>query len=183
MNGRKGLLIVFGLFVAPVLIAAIIFKMGWFTSGVTNKGEFMAQELTLNWILPEKGADSKWTIFYSIPEHCDDTCNNMLYSLNQGYQALGKLQGKAHPIVVRNSNANITVEQLNKQFSYIQVLEQNNNQQQTLGQLSSDFVYLVDPFGKVVLRYKALAQKQEMIIKTKDWIADLKRLLKYSRTS
>jgi hypothetical protein len=183
MNGRKGMLTVLGAFIAPVLLAAIVYQMGWFNAGVTNKGEFMQQELTLNWLLPESASDSEWIIFYNLPADCDTTCENVLYSLNQGYQALGKLQGKAHPVAVRTANASITAAQIKSKFGYVQVIESHANQQQTVSQLSSDFVYLVDPFGKVILRYQAKVNMQEMIMITKDWIADLKRLLKYSRTS
>ncbi|MFT5161975.1 MAG: hypothetical protein ACI9FJ_000543 [Alteromonadaceae bacterium] len=183
MKGRKGLLTVFGAFAAPVILAAIVYHMGWFNAGVTNKGEFMQNELTLSWLLPQNPADSEWIIFYPLPQNCEQQCDNVLYSLNQGYQALGKLQGKAHPVVTRANNASITPAQLKEKFGYINVIEQQPVHQSTLAQLSADYVYLVDPFGKVVLRYKATTDKQAMIMITKDWIADLKRLLKYSRTS
>ena len=182
MNARKGIIAVFGVFVAPVLVAALVFKMGWFNSGVTNKGEFMTHEVTLGWLLPEDPKEAKWTIFYRIPQNCDDTCNNVLYSLNQGYQALGKLQPKATPVAVRGDTASITPETLKDQYGFVNVRDELANQVSTLNQLSSDFVYLIDPFGKVILRYGAKAQKQEMIMITKDWMADLKRLLKYART-
>ncbi|MFT4925730.1 MAG: hypothetical protein ACI8WB_001825 [Phenylobacterium sp.] len=183
MKGRQGLLAVFGAFAAPVILAAIVYQMGWFTAGVTNKGEFMPIELTLDWILPEEASDSEWIIFYSIPDTCDERCNNALYSLNQGYQALHKLQQKAHPLVLRASQSDISTAQLKAQFNFVKVMEQQPTQQSTLAQLSSDYLYLVDPFGKVILRYKATAEKQQMIMITKDWMGDLKRLLKFSRTS
>ncbi len=183
MKGRKGLLTIFGAFAAPVILAAIVYYMGWFNAGVTNKGEFMQSEIALEWLLPENPQDSKWIVFYNIPASCDEQCNNVLYSLNQGYQALGKLQGKAHPVVVRDTASSMSTAQLTEQFGYVKVLEQHSAQVATLQQLSSDFVYLVDPFGKVVLRYQATTDKQAMIMTTKDWIADLKRLLKYARTS
>ena len=147
------------------------------------RGEFMQHEITLNWILPDNATDSEWIILYHIPANCEQTCENVLYSLNQGYQALGKLQGKAHPVAVRTADSTISTDKLKSQFPYVQIIEQQANQQQTISQLSSDHIYLVDPFGKVILRYQAKAQKQEMIMTTKDWISDLKRLLKYSRTS
>ncbi|MCJ8272955.1 MAG: hypothetical protein MJK04_26600 [Psychrosphaera sp.] len=183
MNGRKGLLTLFGTFAAPFALAAIVYQMGWFNPGVTNKGEFLDKEVTLNWILPEDAADTQWKILYHIPTNCDQTCTNVLFSLHQGYQALGKLQEKAHPVAIRTTDTSISQQQLKEGYGYIEILEQQSKQQATLSQLSSDFVYLVDPFGKVILRYKAVAEKQQMIMITKDWIADLKRLLKYSRSS
>lgn len=182
MNGRKGLIGILAAFAAPVLVAAIIYKAGWFNAGVTNKGEFMDQEITLDWLLPTKAEDTQWVIFYYIPENCQKSCENVLYSLHQGYQALGKLQGKTHPVVVRHPNSSITSSRVSEEFSYIKLREQQANQVSTLSQLSSEFIYLVDPFGKVVLRYAAQADQQAAIMITKDWMADLKRLLKYSRT-
>lgn len=183
MTGRKGILTVFGAFVAPFALAFIVLKMGWFNAGQTNKGEFMEHELTLDWILPENAAETEWIIFYHIPKSCEKTCENVLYSLNQGYQALGKLQKKAHPVAVRNSDTSISKEQLSEQYQHVQLMEKTPAQDVTLSRLSSDYVYLVDPFGKVILRYAAKAEKDEMIMVTKDWMEDLKRLLKYARTS
>ena len=141
MNGRKGMLAVFGAFLAPVLLAAIVYQMGWFNAGVTNKGEFMQHEITLNWILPDNATDSEWIILYHIPANCEQTCENVLYSLNQGYQALGKLQGKAHPVAVRTADSTISTDKLKSQFPYVQIIEQQANQQQTISQLSSDHIY------------------------------------------
>lgn len=183
MDGRKGLLSIFAAFAAPVLIAAIVYKLGWFNAGVTNKGEFMEKEITLDWILPDKAEDTEWVIFYHIPQQCDSKCENVLYSLNQGFQALGKLQGKAHPVSVRSNESSMTSERLKSEFGYIQSREQIAAHNATLSELSSEFIYLVDPFGRVVLKYPAKADRQEAIMTTKDWMADLKRLLKYSRTS
>ena len=143
----------------------------------------MDKEITLDWILPEKAEDTEWVIFYHIPTNCDSKCENVLYSLNQGFQALGKLQGKAHPESVRSNQSSISAERLKTEFGYIHTREQIAAHQTTLSQLSSDYIYLVDPFGKVVLKYPAKADRQEAIMTTKDWMADLKRLLKYSRTS
>ncbi len=183
MTGRNGILTVFGAFVAPFLLAFIVLKMGWFNAGQTNKGEFMDRELTLSWLLPDQAAETEWIIFYPMPQHCEQTCNNVLYSLNQGYQALGKLQKKAHPVVVLNDSTGVEDEMLGKTYPFVKLMAHTPSQQATLSQLSSDFMYLVDPFGKVVLRYSAKAQKEEMIMVTKDWMEDLKRLLKYARTS
>lgn len=183
MDGRKGLLSIFGAFLAPVLVAAIVYKAGWFNAGVTNKGEFMDKEITLSWILPEKAEDTQWVIFYHIPSECNERCENVLYSLNQGYQALGKLQGKAHPVSVRNNDSTISADRLQSEFGYIKNREHQAEFSSTLNELSSEFIYLVDPFGRVVLKYPAKADRKEAILTTKDWMADLKRLLKYSRTS
>lgn len=183
MNSRKGLVTIFGAFVAPVLVAAIVYYMGWFNAGSTNKGEFMQHEVVLDWLLPENPQDTEWVVFYHIPTDCNDKCENVLYSLNQGYQALGKLQGKAHPVGVRSPDSSISSERLGTDYGYVKTQEQTDKHLATLKQLSSDFIYLVDPFGKVILRYPAKADRKEAIMTTKDWMADLKRLLKYSRTS
>lgn len=182
MNGRKGILTVFGAFVAPFLLAFVVLKMGWFNAGETNRGEFMQTELTLEWLLPQNPKDSEWVIFYHMPQSCDQTCENVLYSLNQGFQALGKLQKKAHPVAVRSADNSMSEQALSEQYEHVQVVAETPAQQATLTQLSNGYVYLVDPFGKVVLRYGAKAQKEDMIMVTKDWMEDLKRLLKYSRT-
>lgn len=183
MTGRKGILTLFGVFVAPFLLAFVVLKMGWFNAGQTNKGEFMDIELTLQWLLPDDPSESEWIIFYHMPSDCSETCNNVLYSLNQGYQALGKLQGKAHPVVIRDSKNTLSEDSIKEQYGFVQVIAQNDKQTDALAQLTTDHVYLVDPLGRVVLRYAAKDKREEMIMVTKDWMSDLKRLLKYSRTS
>jgi hypothetical protein len=47
--------------------------------------------------------------------------------------------------------------------------------------LSPDYIYLVDPFGKVILQYATSHNRNESVQMSKDMLADVKKLLKYAR--
>lgn len=159
----------FGIFVAmavvPLGLAYMTLKFNWFTPAATNKGEFMAQEVT---IALEKEQPT-WTIIYQPQENeCDQLCKEQLYGLNQTYIALGKLQKRVDAFVLSGSidlSDYPATRQVETQFS----------------QLDSNFLYVVDPMGKVVLRYQASPSREQTIMTSKYILSDLKKLLKYAR--
>jgi len=148
----------------PLLLAFVILKMGWFTPGATNKGAFVEQEITL--VLPHERPT--WSIVYQPSEQCDLICLEQLYSLNQTYVALGKLQKRVKAFVL-NANTDIS------QYSHLAHNDANNKL------LSENHIYLVDPFGKVILQYAGSTDRQHTIQTSKDIIADVKKLLNYAR--
>ena len=150
--------------VVPLLLAFAVLKMGWFTPGATSKGEFVQQDITL--VLPHDRPT--WSIVFQPSNSCDQLCSEQLYSLNQTYVALGKLQKRVSAYVL-NSETDISG------FSHLA----HNDGQHDL--LSENHIYLVDPFGKVILRYAGSTDRQNTIKTSKDIIADVKKLLNYAR--
>lgn len=159
----------FSIFVAmalvPMVLAFVVLKMGWFTPGATNKGEFVQQELVVE--LPNK--NPTWSLIYQPDSNdCAQKCQEQIYALNQTYLALGKLQKRVSGYVLAK-------EWPLPQNSLLKVVDDSSPE------LSIDFVYLVDPFGKVILRYPGSTERQQTLKTSKDMLADIKKLLNYAR--
>ena len=148
----------------PLLLAFVVLKMGWFTPGATNKGEFVRDEISLT--LPHD--KPTWSIVYQPSSACGQMCQEQLYSLNQTHIALGKLQKRVSAYVL-DRNTDISA------FSHL-VAEARGHEK-----LKQDYIYLVDPFGKVILQYAGSNDRQQTIQTSKDIIADVKKLLNYAR--
>jgi hypothetical protein len=53
--------------------------------------------------------------------------------------------------------------------------------QVTNTELDMDHIYLVDPYGKVIMQYAGSVLREDTIKTSKDILADLKKLLNYAR--
>lgn len=148
----------------PLLLAFIILKMGWYTPGATNKGDFVEFETSLN-LEHEKPT---WAIVYQPKSTCDKLCSEQLYGLHQTYIALGKLQKRVSAYVLADD---IPMEEYQK----LQTKSINDTN------LSANHIYLVDPLGKVIMQYPGSESRDETIQTSKDLLADIKKLLKYAR--
>lgn len=164
----------FGIFIVmaavPLLLAYLVLQLGLFTPGATAKGEFLEQAITLN-IKDDREDASRpmWRIVYRPNSTCDALCSEQLYGLNQTHAALGKLQKRVI--------ANVLTEQPIDLTSYTHIELQTS----VANELSSDYLYIVDPFGKAIMRYSGSLDREETIQTSKYILADLKKLLKYAR--
>ncbi|MDA8621681.1 transmembrane cytochrome oxidase associated protein [Psychrosphaera sp.] len=159
----------FGIFLAmaavPLVLAYLVLKMGWYTPAATNKGQFLQSEI----VLPIKTESPMWSIVYQ-PKNtgCDQFCEEQLYGLNQTYLALGKLQKRVNAWVLTN-------EMPLQDYPATKAYSASNKD------LDSEHIYVIDPMGKVILKYPG-SQTREITIRTsKDILSDLKKLLNYAR--
>lgn len=148
----------------PLILAFLVLKMGWYTPGATNKGEFVDFETSLEL----QHETPTWSVVYQPSANCDAVCEEQLYGLNQAFLALGKLQKRVNAYVLGD------VEQLNG-FPELQTRSIHDEN------LSSQHLYIVDPFGKVIMQYPGTADRQHTIKTSKYILADLKKLLNYAR--
>lgn len=148
----------------PLILAFVVLKMGWYTPGATNKGEFVefTTELALHHDVPT------WSIVYQPTESCDAVCVEQFYGLNQTYIALGKLQKRVNAYVLGSAK-------LPSEYPMLKTLKLTNKN------LSSQYLYIVDPFGKVIMQYAGAADREHTINTSKDILADIKKLLNYAR--
>ena len=166
MKAKLFFTVFIGMAIVPLALAYTGLNLGWYTPGATAKGQFVEQEIQLS-----MEADSKagiWRIVAQPESNCSIHCEELLYGLNQTYIALGKLQKRVEARV------------LNDQLDlarYPKLISSSS----TDNQLTSQFLYLVDPFGKVILQYPVNTDRQQTISTSKAVLSDIKKLLKYSR--
>lgn len=156
--------------IVPLALAYVVLQLGLFTPGATAKGEFLEQEIVLS--LKDNPDDSSrpmWRIVYQPSMGCDALCSEQLYGLNQTHAALGKLQKRVKANVLTDKELDLS------EFKHIE-LEMTQAEQ-----LSPDYLYIVDPFGKAIMRYSGSLDREKTIQTSKFILADLKKLLKYAR--
>jgi len=112
-----------------------------------------------------------------LPQHCDMQCEETLLVLNNTYIALGKDMPRVKPVA-------FTQEKLSeKQLANInqakwKIMPLPN---MAAGVLTDSQVVIVDPLGNLVLSHQSHNQGASLPMLGKALLADMKKLLKYSR--
>ncbi|WP_440054357.1 transmembrane cytochrome oxidase associated protein [Pseudoalteromonas sp. T1lg65] len=153
------------IFVAPLVVAISVLKLGWMPQSTTNFGAFVTGEVRQ----PELVLGSEWTIAYKQPAECDVACTSQLESLSNLHTALGKNQQKVSIVVIGSKtkiDSNV-VSVFNKEIK----------------ELKDNHLYLVDKTGLFVLQYSGNSDPEQNRMIQKGLLKDLKKLLNYSRSS
>lgn len=168
MKTKPFFMLFVGMALVPLALAYAVLKFGWYTPGATAKGEFVQKEIQLDFSSRPEFKAGVWRLVAQPSNSCIDGCKELLYGINQTYIALGKLQKRVE--------ANVFSEEFD--LSAYPKLVTTSYQTQSL---SSSYLYLVDPFGKVILQYPVNSDREQTIASSKAVLADIKKLLKYSR--
>lgn len=177
-KSRRSFLLVIAAFAIPILLAKLALNNEWFNYGVTNQGELLSGEKTLaDFGLAKEDFDQKWVLFYRLPAQCDMTCEQQLVAINNTYIAIGKGLPRVTPVALTESP--VTNETLNKirindwQFKTVPV--------EPAMQADLSLIYIADPLGNVLLTHKIPNNIDDLPSFGKAIVADMKKLLKYSR--
>ncbi|MDO6445396.1 hypothetical protein Q4493_06345 [Colwellia sp. 1_MG-2023] len=177
-KSRRTLLITLAVFILPVVLAKLALEQHWFNYGVTNHGQLSEQELTLT----DLGVDQavlkeQWLILYRLPKNCQQLCEKTLLSLNNTYTLLGKELPRVTPVALYEQT--LTEKQLTNlrhaKWQQISLPEQANEH------IATNQLVIVDPLGNVVMSYQGPKEKAGLVSFDKAILADMKKLLKYSR--
>lgn len=200
-KNRRTLLIALALFVLPVVIAAVLLKTGLYkTVGTSNKGQLINPPLSFEEMplqdhnhqaLDPDQFKRKWWLVYIIPEQCDDSCRNTLFQMRQVHIALGADQSRVERLVIGTkplsaSYNTLIAEEFPKlqvaytQASQLQQFFSSVNDTELKSQLSGH-LYLVDTMGAVFMYYPTYQNEQQSILKGRDLLKDLQKVLKLSK--
>ncbi|PMN93775.1 hypothetical protein [Enterovibrio norvegicus] len=173
MKGKKALILVTAIFILPVVAAKLVLEFDWYSRGVTNKGELLAEAVNTDW-LEENG---QWRLVYTLPSDCDALCETALFQLTQIPVAVGREQERVSSIVLvsdtPSDNRNIEVRQQSM----------DAQQQKTMAALpyGNDAIYIVDPLNNLILAYPIPEGKDAQITQSKGLLSDLRKLMKMSK--
>lgn len=193
-SGRKKLLVIFGLFAVPLLLATVWFHAVRFSGGSwgnTAKGELITPAVPLEGIaLTENGQPfdidglrGKWTIFY-VPDalQCGEDCGEHLMLIRQLRLALNHRMERVQRVVLLDQPS--VPEAMQQAQLGLRVVTGSDAQREAfIGRLSQPTeglepvaspIYIIDPFGNLMMRFSP-DQLPDQVHK------DLKRLLKASR--
>lgn len=177
-------------FIAPVGAAYWLYNVGG-TAKTVNKGELIsqpAQILDLNLqdkegnTVDEKTVYGKWHMLAFVNSDCDRLCEEAIYKIRQTRIILHKESDRVVNVLV-HLDKNIQPEFAKKLSTHYQHFSQFYGVKQQISDrlnlsadqlLASQNIFIVDPIGNIILKYKAPYDY-------KDFLADLKRLLKASQ--
>ncbi len=200
-SSRRALLLTFAIFLLPVLIAYLLLKTGWYTSaGTSNRGLLINPPISFD-DLALTGSEQKplepelfrkkWWIMYVIPATCDGACRNSLYLMRQAREALGPESSRVAELIVTTHTLNTELaEWIALEFPQAVVASANvANVDSTLQQAFADklsgsnagHLFLVDTMGAIFMHYPSFSDEQESILKGRDLLKDLQKVLKLSK--
>ena len=177
-KSRRSFILVIAAFVVPVIVAKLALDNHWFNYGVTNQGELVENQLTLTDLgLEQNDFDGKWLMLYNIPAHCESSCQESLKSIDSTYVLLGKYMTRVTPVALTSNT--LTQDQLaqirQSKWQIIPIPEKAKSQ------LLGAQVLIVDPLQNIVISHKLPKDKVLINQFSKAILADMKKLLKYSR--
>lgn len=178
-KSRRSFLLMLGVFVLPVVLAKFALEQEWFNYGVTNQGVLVEKEITLADMGISKATinDEQWLLLLSVPSVCDELCEQTLLSVNNTYVLLGKEIPRVTPVVL--SNASILSEK-KEQLRHAKWASLRPSEK-TEQHITPSELLVVDPLGNVVMSYQAPQDASSLTGFGKAILADMKKLLKYSR--
>ncbi|HCM45990.1 MAG TPA: hypothetical protein DIS98_00220 [Colwellia sp.] len=177
-RNRRSLLLLLLVFILPILVAKLALENQWLDLGVTNQGKLLDQPLTLSQLgINESEYDKQWLIIYRLPNVCPEICLHSIEAVHNSYVALGKDMPRVSPVLL---NKNIFSVQQSKQLAKSQwqiltLTSQMNNL------LLEPQVLIADPLGNIILRHQLPEKIEQQAAFGKAIIADMKKLLKYSK--
>ncbi len=193
-RSRIKLVSIFAIFAVPLILASIYLQMvrtSGGTLGDTARGELIKPavpltEFTLQGATEEFNLDSirgVWTMLYVPQGECLDACERNLYHMRQVRLALNHRMDRVQRAVVMASPTQISPALLSEHPGLIAATGSAEEQSVLGAQIIEaqtgmaplpDAIYLIDPFGNLMLRFPADLEPNLML-------KDIKHLLKVSR--
>jgi hypothetical protein len=177
-KSRKNLLLLFSVFIIPVVLAKLALDNNWFNKAATNSGELLSQELSIEQLaINDPVLKMKWLIIYRLPKSCDDMCKQTIYGINQTFISLGREMDRVIPLGLHEAELDTDeLGVLKEKFWKFNALSSAAS-----SQLDTSAVYVSDPLGNVILKYSTPKSDQDVLAMGKAMLSDLRKLLKYSR--
>lgn len=177
-KSRRSLFMVVGAFVLPIVLAKLALTQNWLDYGVTNKGTLVDNELTLKDLgVSNAELDEMWLILYALPNTCDELCEQTLLSVNNTFVALGREMPRVRNVALYHKS--LSENQLSrldrKKWS---ILPSPSNHHPLIQQ---PIVLLIDPLGNIILEHQPPKSFEQQALFGKGILADMKKLLKYSK--
>lgn len=161
-------------FLVPVIGAKLVLDQSWYHGAATNRGTLLTPPLELGAaasVLP-----AGWRVVLVDQGDCAEACRQGLYAINQLDVALGKETDRVTPVYVSAGPSQLDLSPM--------PLVQHVTDAALAAQFSSlpaQQLFIIDPWGNVVLHYPTFADEVTMRNETKSLMADLRNLLKLSK--
>lgn len=178
MKSKTTFLLMLAAFALPVILAKLALNYNWLNYGVTNKGTLIEQPVTLQQLnIDSTNFANKWLLLYHPTQHCNAICQSSMKALYNTYLALGKDKPRVLPVALLS----------NEQNQQYHALEQATDwhfspaTQKSTETFAQPQLLIVDPLGNIILSHQLPANESQQTVFGKQVLADMKKLLKYSK--
>ncbi|MDU0353255.1 hypothetical protein RS130_04315 [Paraglaciecola aquimarina] len=180
-NNKKMILIFAAVFILPVILAKLALENGWFNEASTNKGILIQPALDMS-LIKSANQDPKWKLVYVLPEFCDVSCENALYSIKQVWSALGKESDRAEAVVISHEKSHqLQLQRISKE-SHVRIINTDlSNIKQVFKNNDVDGIFIADTLNNVILRYPLQQDAEQAVLHSRDILSDMRKVLKLSR--
>lgn len=177
-KSRRSLFLVLAAFALPIILAKFALEQQWLDMGVTNKGTLLTNELTLEQLgLKTTDFEQHWLIMYSLPEQCAISCQKTLEAVHNTYVALGKEMPRVFPVALyQNELSSEQRQKISKSKWQLVAMPEQAKQKIVKPQ-----IFIVDPLGNIFLSHQLPENTDHLPQLGKQILADMKKLLKYSK--
>lgn len=165
----------------PFAAAKLSLSLGWFAAGVTNKGQWLSQEVKL--IPAIQQGDLHWTVAYVSSQACTQDCEKVLALLQQLYTGLGRKQLGVQAMFIGADKKNFGY--LQQQFPSLKMqplhpLMMAGSAESSVLDLLENQLAIINQQGIVLLRYPLAGSATSQV--AADVRSDLLRLFNYDRS-
>lgn len=177
-RNRRSLLLLITVFILPILLAKLALDNQWLNLGVTNQGKLLAQPLTLKELgIDESELAKQWLIIYRLPNTCPDICLHSIETVHNSYVVLGKDMPRVSAVLLKKNifSAQQRKQLAKSQWKILALTPQMSNL------LQEPQVLIADPLGNIILRHQLPEKMEQQTAFGKAIVADMKKLLKYSK--
>lgn len=173
-------------FLLPLIMAALALKLEWYQSGSANRGQWMSSTIISPQLQTHQGLPEAWKLVYNLPSNCALHCQNLLQNMADGYATLGRKQVQVKLLLLANAESSTLRNEsplpAELSASLLSGLSAVVLPEHIHKQLSANDLYIVDQQGQFILRYAVGDEPFNYAQLTRDWLADMKRLLSFSRS-
>lgn len=177
-KSKRLLIIVLAVFFLPVVLAKLALTFQWFDYGVTNHGQLLKEHKTVADLgLEQNNFPEQWLLIYYPPAQCLTDCQQAMQILNSTYILLGKEIPRVTPIVLYQQ----TLAAKDKQLLNHQKWQFLSPVKQVAQPMTDNQIIIADPMGNLVMTHQVPAGESNIQAMAKAILADMKKLLKYSK--
>lgn len=194
MDPRLTVILMVLLFVVPVGAAIVLHSIegSWRPGKSVNFGQLVTPVRALENLqltttdskaFTEKDLQGVWTLFYIDSDDCNEQCQDNLYKIRQSRLGMGGEKERIQRVMLLTDSSKLdAMKTLLDQHYGMKVVTaddlaavlKNFEFENELPAISSQRIYLIDPHGYLMMRYKAEQGPHDLV-------KDLGRLLKYSK--
>ena len=187
-KGRLSLIGIALMFFVPIFLSWYLVFFSDYKEGIktVNNGELISPIINLSNLDMKAFSDDKvhshdrtWILAFLIQDECNELCQEKLYQIRQIRLAIGKDKDKLERLVI--ANANLDWGTYKKEYpgqKYIDASMINFDSIVSAfkinPELKADSIYLIDPYGNLMMQYKNGTEPTGII-------KDIERLIRNAR--